>query len=534
MGPVRGTSSRAYPQQAASLMARIRSEVDEDMPNDSLRSGIMSLSLRDDSVKSIVALREFHERRHSGSQRSDNASRTTSSHRATPPSRNTSRRSQVLVEAGVANTTPTIRLEPNSPTDPIPPQEGDLISLSPSSPPRRSQPAATDPQFPLDDAAPKPSPDARLGTQTQVEEDMAQFVMTGTAPSSMLRAAAQRSHSGTSTASTVTGVKHPGPSHGGIIRTIAPGDVGPIEQVGDMIWDPERMKWTKLRSGKRKSWDEDLSEDVFRDIESLRDATEPSRNKVKITRFDSDTEEDSTSEEEQYGESMVAVASQATESHYLDSDGFRDDSAHASGGDSAKVPDVSSTRDYTAAQMEATGTEATYGSDFSDLLQRNFGASSDDEPMSDVGPLDGTQSIPQPTPRPTLMPSPSTPHPFPHVNSSVGPRISPTPPKSALKQTSTATVLSSRSSNSLSGQEHVTPSTPVPHTTRRNHRRSVSFSDGRMDGKIVDLVLEAGSSDDEVCNGKAEPNKEKSMSMAPSLRTKRIDELLGQLEQESS
>ena len=100
----------------------------------------------------------------------------------------------------------------------------------------------------------------QLGTQTQ--EDMALFIMAGIAPSPMLQAATQRSHSGTSTASTVMGVKRAGPSHGGIICTIAPGDVGPIEQVGDMIWDARRM-WIKLRSGKRKNSDEDLSEDVF-------------------------------------------------------------------------------------------------------------------------------------------------------------------------------------------------------------------------------------------------------------------------------
>ena len=101
----------------------------------------------------------------------------------------------------------------------------------------------------------------QLGTQTQ--EDMALFIMAGIAPSPMLQAATQRSHSGTSTASTVMGVKRAGPSHGGIICTIALGDVGPIEQVGDMIWDARRMRWIKLRSGKRKNSDEDLSEDVF-------------------------------------------------------------------------------------------------------------------------------------------------------------------------------------------------------------------------------------------------------------------------------
>ncbi|KAF8313957.1 uncharacterized protein EI90DRAFT_2948931 [Cantharellus anzutake] len=189
-----------------------------------------------------------------------------------------------------------------------------------------------------------------------------------------------------------------------------------------------------------------------------------------------------------------------------------------------------STADHTTALTETTRTEATCGSYTYDLLRRNFETLSDGEEEERLQPSEAPQSTPQPVPRPILIPSQSTPHPFPHPNGKVRPSIPLVPPKSVLKQTATPTLTSK---GSLVKQASVGPSTPLPNSAQRSHRRSVSFSDGRTDGKIVGLVSETDSSEGEGSISMAERQSGKNASFAHSLRTKRIDNMLAQLEQEN-
>ncbi|KAF8313958.1 uncharacterized protein EI90DRAFT_478932 [Cantharellus anzutake] len=143
--PARGASSQAYRLQAASLMAQIRSEVHEDMPNESLRFGMANLSLRDDSVRNVAVPGTMPQRHPT---RSDDASPSAPRNR-TASLGSASRPSRILVNGDIANTTPTIRLEPNSPTEPIPPQnQDDLILLS--TPPQEAQPLVVDSLRPSD------------------------------------------------------------------------------------------------------------------------------------------------------------------------------------------------------------------------------------------------------------------------------------------------------------------------------------------------------------------------------------------------
>ncbi|KAF9518238.1 hypothetical protein BS47DRAFT_329586 [Hydnum rufescens UP504] len=112
--------------------------------------------------------------------------------------------------------------------------------------------------------------------QNQAQADLARFVMSSTAQSSMFNAI-RRSHSGTSSSNTVTagsGVKHAGSLSTGILRTIAPEEVSPINAVGDMVWDPERIVWAKNRRRRSVGTDEDISEDVFRDISRVQPSPE--------------------------------------------------------------------------------------------------------------------------------------------------------------------------------------------------------------------------------------------------------------------
>ena len=139
-----------------------------------------------------------------------------------------------------------------------------------------------------------------------------------------------------------------------------------------------------------------------------------------------------------------------------------------------------------------------------------------------------------------LLPSHSTPLPFPH-REPPRPYVALVPPRSAMKRTPSPLA------------RNVVPSSHTPATSssqrQRAHRRSVSFSDGRLDGKIIDASVSrlGGGESENDDGGGEEPSSSPeadgasngailaglSVSLAPSIRTRRIEGMFAALEEAS-
>jgi protein NUD1 len=296
-------------------------------------------------------------------------------------------------------------------------------------------------------------------------EDLNRFVSSSTASGTTL------------TCSTVPScVKHQGPAH---IRTIAPSDVPVLpERLGNMYFDRATMKWVKSSSQDSPDQQgfEDVSEDPFEDIESLRDDSSQAASHSKhVAEEDVDVP---------FELSRVEERSEFEEDE-PDMTSFESDIP------SARVVEV------------MTGVETDDSMDSEDdhvdglAIQDLVVFDSEDEAAS-------TELVA--TPAPASYARFETPD--------VGKRnSSATPIKSALKA-NTATPASAQSMHN-----YQTPMRSV------GHRRSVSFSDGKRDGPIRGL----GWKDESIA-----PNSAVANSFVPSARSKRIADMMDALDNSGS
>jgi hypothetical protein len=598
------TVAGTYIQQAASLMAKIKSDVQGKGPrhkSHSSRSGTGSWS----DVSSIrESLGKLSLDPKQGQQDGSGIGRARS---ASPP---------------------TIIIEPNSPTEPLPELPRPLIdeperdsSISLRNIDRKDD--GQQPRIPSQVSLPVPGP---------TEPGSSRLPSLSTAPSSsrFTVASGQRSGSGTSAtssssigstttattnnsqASVGSNVKRAGSPGRPRIRTIAPDEVGPITRVGNMRWDPVHMLWSKdrtksqtLNSSRKRDrtfvdddgdgdigQDEDISEDVFRDIESLKDGTgnatitgslnmgrsvvhsrasssgsasrtsipqrrhsfsPPARNEDEDPREEAVT--DQSSEDEHVEDCQDAldpsIRVPADESEYDVGDSLSesdDDVEFDSGAadpDAGRTPSLIHEEDLDKISGASYVSAETSSAD----LQRNFESTFSDEeesyqqarviyegpatrsPHSQEAPgIPCNGSIA--TPRPILIPSQSTPHPFPHANAPPRPPIPLVPTRSALKQTPSPS----------GGGDPSTPATGGKYT--RMHHRSVSFSDGRKDGKIQNVSVSRPAEENEEGGAHGQPvrddsnddyqvRRESSVSIAQSVRARRIEGMLAALEEAS-
>lgn len=578
------TAAGTYKQQAASLMAQIKSDVqgkeneDPRYNSNPSRSGTSGWSDANSIHRSFGKL-------------SLNPRQTDRARSATPP---------------------TITVEPNSPTEPLPELPRPLVNepeSEPSVPPRDMPPSQ---QEDVRVQGRQPPSRAFLPIPGAAELGLSRHPSLSTVPSSsrFTVASGQRSGSGTSATSigtTITAttnnsqasvgsnVKRAGSPARARLRTIAPDEVGPITRVGDMRWDPERMLWTKDRvksqtlnpSRKRDrafvdedgysdtGQDEDISEDVFRDIESLKDGTgNTTTSSLPVARMLSSGSPPPTripqrhpflsSATRELGSDPRAVSDGASDDEHIDYTLRQPmhvpaDDSEGEVGDTPSESDGGTEFDSGAADPDAGRTLSPLPEDLDKLsgtsyvsretssadLQRNFEATFSDEEesyqqarveMEDrpvtppfVKGIPGTtHDAPTATPRPILIPSQSTPHPFPHANARPRPLIALVPPRSALKQTPSPSA----------GGGPSTPATNGKYT--RKHRRSVSFSDGKKDGKIQNLSVgrhvdenEDDGHDQSVrddSNNDDQSGEETSVSIAQSTHTRRIEGMLVALE----
>ncbi|KAM6494119.1 hypothetical protein JOM56_010480 [Amanita muscaria] len=240
------SASNKYRQQAAELMAQIKSDI---KGHKRLYSG------------ETCASRSSHDNKEAFQKRSalsNSTNRPPISLRSSTSSRNNSLRvsqsdstaNSTAIVNGLQHLTTAIARVSITDTHSNAPMQTSLSSRPPSRQHNSLRGGAT-PSY--------PSSSLRIGTT----EDLNRFVSSSTASGTTLTAGSAPSF-----------VKHPGPAH---MRTIAPTDIPELPvRLGEMIFDKETMKWVKSVSRKASGGVDvgsatEGSEDPFGDIESLRD-----------------------------------------------------------------------------------------------------------------------------------------------------------------------------------------------------------------------------------------------------------------------
>ncbi|KAJ3930819.1 MAG: hypothetical protein NXY57DRAFT_1010301 [Lentinula lateritia] len=297
------------------------------------------------------------------------------------------------------------------------------------------------------------------------------------------------------TSSVPSYVKHAGPAH---IRTIAPSEVPPLDRLGNMMFDKVMMKWVKSSAplDEDHSLLEEISEDPFGDIESLKDDS-------------GSTVEDSIAALEEHVDSnhselsLVEELSEIDDTEEMELTSFETDHpnsrlVHAMSdfitNDGAETSD---SENDTVAHEPFNPIEYDSECEEDEQTNEQSRAQEDKEEDDDTNGL--IIAAPQPSMIPAISRSPGTPD---------RPISSPSSMRSAMK--TPASVL-----KDVSVARYRTPQ------RKSKHRRSVSFSDGKRDGPIRGLNKNAEF--DDVPGGSR-------IGFVPSVRSRRIANMLVALE----
>ncbi|KAJ6557226.1 hypothetical protein DFH09DRAFT_1163435 [Mycena vulgaris] len=290
-----------------------------------------------------------------------------------------------------------------------------------------------------------PTATIRSGTN----EDLNRFVSSSTASGTTLTAGSVPSY-----------VKHPGPAQ---LRTIAPQDVPVLpDRMGDMLFDKVMLKWVK--SVKAEDGDardfvvEEESEDPFGDIESLRDDTRGAERAGDGT--DDEEEMELTSFSTDASGRVVAVMTG------VDTDGMDDVSTTDSEGGNDAV--VTGELEHAFPTLRESESE----SEDEDATQlANHRHLEESESLTDAF-----------APPPIVVTTFNTPPP-----SAVKVPSSAMKSHTPLKRPEATPTSAFKSNGATPSSVLKDPSRQRYRTPRRTHRRSVSFSDGKRDGPIRGL-----------------------------------------------
>ncbi|KIJ54584.1 hypothetical protein M422DRAFT_24524 [Sphaerobolus stellatus SS14] len=288
------------------------------------------------------------------------------------------------------------------------------------------------------------------GTSASVET--ADSAMTrGTTATSATSVITVRSSSSGSMVSAPSFVKHPGPVQ---MTRITPQDMPPLpDTVGGMRFDHVLMRWIKAMPSKENEDVEagltavsEESEDPFRDFESLRSGDdEPTNTHMQANSFaEAFISDDDTFGDEQH---MQPIAAQVVDTDTDDSFDF--DAESRMGVVEVMTGEVST-------DPETTDSE------------NDFRGEVDPVPESADEDEDATATLPKRDT--TILSNVATAN----ISTSLGSHRVVEPPRSVLK--------------------NATPALKTPRNLHRSHRRSVSFSDGRREGKILGLGEDEGPS----------------------------------------
>ncbi|KAF5361013.1 hypothetical protein D9756_004838 [Leucocoprinus leucothites] len=305
-------------------------------------------------------------------------------------------------------------------------------------------------------------------------------------------------------------VKHPGPAQ---IRTISPQDVPALpDRFGDMIFDKVNSRWVRNLGGVVQENAEEPSEDPFVDIESLRDDS----------RADVDgSESEGLQEDDTARQGHYSVANEMTRiEERSEMDDEEVDLMSFSTDASSHVVSVMTGVDPNAVE---DGVETTDSEDNVELVQPEirpleFDSEDEDFHSLDVPKVTITQEPNLPSSN-LAPPAQSLSHATPHRASSV---TQTTPViRSALKSHATTPTSVLKDPNRLRYQ------TPLP---QRSHRRSVSFSDGKLEGPIQGLHDSSDSMTAPFSLDGSEPREEATAEISPSARSRRIEAMMHALE----
>ncbi|KAG8214791.1 hypothetical protein J3R82DRAFT_9927 [Butyriboletus roseoflavus] len=332
-------------------------------------------------------------------------------------------------------------------------------------------------------------------------EDLNRFVSSSTASGTTITASSAPSF-----------VKHAGPVH---ITHITPSDIPSLPQrVGKMVYDKELMKW--MRASTRVSSDgDDLkdhisvtdaeSEDPFRDIESLREDDSGGTNVSGVTaeKVQMVAQEAEEAEEEVHFKQDVTRIEEGEEE---DDNEQEELTSFTFDGPSVAVVQI-------VPSEEDTGDDTTVSDSGEDDTEK---ADVDSQPTPLVFDSEDDMSNDTPDQQPAVPVevTPVAPRRVPAV-------ATPMPPKSALKSTSVTPV------SAMKGPNRDKSRTPAQ---RLGHRRSVSFSDGKRDGPIRGLSVKPHESDDDLGTSVSSLEPTQTAGYTPSARSKRIAEMMQDLE----
>ena len=308
-------------------------------------------------------------------------------------------------------------------------------------------------------------------------------------------------------------VKHPGPAQ---IRTIAPSDVPALpERMGNMMYDKVLMKWVKSSATVTGAGDylpsEEVSEDPFGDIESLRDDSRVRSIVGNSTDHEEEEEEEVGPEEQSFGIghtelSRVEEQSEVEDEEELVLTSFETDDA------SARIVDVMTgieDDDARTTDSEA-GQDELIADEHSELVEATV------EVIDSENESDLTTTPPRDA---SVKPSSSFVVPVVNATSDTPNRSHSLQPSSSIRpvlKTPGATPTSALKDSSLKYR------TPLRHP---KHRRSVSFSDGKRDGPIRGLSRNTDDGDDLDHSEEAEDTNH----TVPSARSKRIADMMAAL-----
>ncbi|KAF6757564.1 hypothetical protein DFP72DRAFT_891521 [Ephemerocybe angulata] len=316
-------------------------------------------------------------------------------------------------------------------------------------------------------------------------------------------------------------VKHAGPPH---LRTIAPADLPSLpERMGDMLFDRVMMRWVKNTAMATRDPDksggsvEELSDDPFGDIESLPDDsrggdTRPNAGELEPAEDQeglraavaemSAIEERSEAEDDDEELELTSFSTDAS-AHVVDIMTGVDTSGYNDGDETTDSEDDVALDDTVTITRTATVPVVDYESGDEDFSPTSVAH----------GPLATTSAY---LLNADMGLAPHVAHlgmGTPSKRNGRAMAVTPTTVRSVLKSSGTPnSAMKSRS-------RYETPQS-------QRHRRSVSFSDGKLDGPMVDLN---SSTDTEGSSGRGGRTYDKSAITQPSARTKRIADMMDAL-----
>lgn len=330
-------------------------------------------------------------------------------------------------------------------------------------------------------------------------EDLNRFVSSSTASGTTITASSAPSF-----------VKHPGPVH---ITHITPSDVPSLPQrVGKMVYDKDLMKWTRAASTRAPSDGDDQrdhisvtdaeSEDPFRDIESLREDDSGGTHVSADIVEEAPMAAQEVEEEAHFKQDMTRIE-EGEEEDADDQEDVELTSFMLDGPSVAGVRMVPSGEGETGDDTTVSGSEEDEGA----------GTDTERTPVPVV--FDSEDDLSNDSP--DQQPVEATPVALRRVSAAT----TPLPAKSALKSTSATPTSAMKDPNR---DKYRTPA------QRTGHQRSVSFSDGKRDGPIRGLTAKPHESDDDLGTSVSSFEPTQSVSYPPSARSKRITEMMHDLE----